>query len=125
MNVQIIEKEDHTKWAMIPYDDYVSLVELAELATDMASGIDVEPHIAPGEEQLPEDLMARLLGGENAIRIWREFRGLTQQDLAERAGITESFIGLLERGRPTCRIDKLTRIAEVLGVHLEQIIRTV
>ncbi|MBP1150094.1 helix-turn-helix transcriptional regulator [Methylocaldum sp. RMAD-M] len=124
MDVQIIEKEG-SKWAMIPYDDYLSLVELAELATDMASDVKTEERLVPGEEQLPDDLKARLLAGENAIRIWREFRGLTLEELAERAGITESFVALVDRGRPTCRIDKLKRIAEVLGVHLENILRTV
>ncbi|WP_077730152.1 helix-turn-helix transcriptional regulator [Methylocaldum sp. 14B] len=124
MDVQIIEK-DGAKWAMIPYDDYLSLVELAELAADMASDVKTEERLVPGEEQLPDDLKARLLAGENAIRIWREFRGLTLEELAERAGITESFVALVDRGRPTCRIDKLKRIAEVLGVHLENILRTV
>jgi len=122
MDVQIIEKDD-AKWAMIPYDDYVSLMELAELATDMASGVETEERLMPSEEQLPEDLRARLLGGENPIRIWREFRGLSLEKLAERAGVTESFAALVDRGRPTCRIDKLKRIAEALGVHLENIVR--
>jgi len=123
MDVQIIEKDD-AKWAMIPYDDYLSLMELAELATNMASDKTEERHM-PGEEQLPDDLKARLLGGENAIRIWREFRGLSLEELAKRADVTESFVALVDRGRPTCRIDKLKRIAEALGVHLENIVRTV
>lgn len=121
MDVQLIEK-DNAKWAMIPYDDYLSLVELAELAIDMTSDTQTKEKVAPETSQLPEELRARLLGGENAIRIWREFRRLTPAGLAKRAGVTESFVALVERGRPTCRIDKLKRIAEVLGVHLEQII---
>lgn len=121
MDVQFIEKDD-TKWAMIPYDDYLSLVELAELAVDMASDLPAEERSAPGGERLPAELAARLSAGENAILVWREFRGLTQEALADRAGITVAFLALLERGRPTCRIDKLSRIARALGVHLEQII---
>jgi ribosome-binding protein aMBF1 (putative translation factor) len=123
MDVQIIEKDD-AKWAMIPYDDYLSLKELAALATNMTSDVKAEERLMPGEEQLPDDLKARLLGGENAIRIWREFRGLSLEELAKRADVTESFVTLVDRGRPTCRIDKLKRIAEALGVHLENIVRT-
>ena len=98
MDVQLIEK-DNAKWALIPYDDYLSLVELAELAIDMTSDTNTKEKVAPEVVQLPEELRARLLGGENAIRIWREFRRLTLAELAKRAGVTESFVALVERGR--------------------------
>ena len=49
------------------------------------------------------------------IRQLRQTRGLTLRDLAERAGVTESFLSQVERGLASPSISSLRRIASSLG----------
>lgn len=52
--------------------------------------------------------------GPNHLRAWREFRGLSQQELAEKAGTSHQVIGYLERGRTQLSDKWLRRLAPVL-----------
>jgi transcriptional regulator with XRE-family HTH domain len=63
-----------------------------------------------------------------ALREFREQKGLSQEQLAEAAGLDRSFISLVERGIQSPNIVVLLRIAEVLKVpatnliaHMEEI----
>jgi transcriptional regulator with XRE-family HTH domain len=53
------------------------------------------------------------------VRELREERGLSQRELAERMGTTQSVVGRLEAGGSTPTITTLERIADALGLRLE------
>lgn len=52
------------------------------------------------------------------IRGLREARGLSQRELAEKVGTTQSAIARLEAGNISPSLPTLDRIAEALGVEL-------
>jgi transcriptional regulator with XRE-family HTH domain len=52
------------------------------------------------------------------IRARREALGLTQAALAERAGLTSNYVGVLERGLKVPTIDTLITIAKALDISL-------
>jgi transcriptional regulator with XRE-family HTH domain len=52
----------------------------------------------------------------------RHAKGLSQERLAEAAGLDRSFISLVERGIQSPNIVVLLKIAEVLGVPASQLI---
>lgn len=55
----------------------------------------------------------------NAIRMMREAQGLSQRELAERAGVNHSYLAQVERGEklnPSPRW--LASVADALGRHL-------
>ena len=54
----------------------------------------------------------RLLG--DAIRTRRKNAGLTQEEMAEKTGLSVIFISLLENGHRTVSVDKLLRIAKAV-----------
>ena len=56
------------------------------------------------------------------IRVRRETLGLTQEQLAERAGLHWTFISGVERGIRNISIMKLHRIAISLGVRLRDLV---
>ncbi|MFZ0306033.1 MAG: helix-turn-helix transcriptional regulator [Terracidiphilus sp.] len=56
------------------------------------------------------------------IRNRREALGLTQEQLAERAGLHWTFISGVERGIRNISIMKLHRIAISLGVRLRDLV---
>ena len=55
-------------------------------------------------------------GGPNHLRAWREFRGISQQRLAEMAGTSFQVIGYLERGRTQLSAKWLRRLAQPLQI---------
>jgi transcriptional regulator with XRE-family HTH domain len=57
-----------------------------------------------------------------AIRIRREALGLTQEQLAEKAGLHWTFISGVERGIRNISIVKLHRIAASLEVRLRDLV---
>lgn len=57
------------------------------------------------------------------IRELRKQAGLTQEGLAEKAGMDFTSIGAAERGSRNLSLRSLARVAEALGVPLEEIFR--
>jgi transcriptional regulator with XRE-family HTH domain len=52
------------------------------------------------------------------LRVLRGFRRLTLRAVADRSGLSESFISQVERGRSNASIGSLKRIADALGVSM-------
>ena len=48
----------------------------------------------------------------------RKAAGLTQPELAERAGVGLRFVRELEQGKPTVRLDKVKQVLDLLGYEL-------
>lgn len=68
----------------------------------------------PSEREIPH--VRKFLA--QRIRELRKGRRLTQRGLAERAGLSETFISYVERGQKSISIDSLYRISVALGVPL-------
>jgi DNA-binding transcriptional regulator YiaG len=102
MSVQIIERNGKPEWAVIPYKEYLRLVAEAEMLQDERDYDDTLEAIEKDEEEtIPAKVVYAILDGENPIRVWREYRGLTQQQLAEVAGISKPYLSQLESGKRT------------------------
>ncbi|HRQ10769.1 MAG TPA: helix-turn-helix transcriptional regulator [Trueperaceae bacterium] len=52
------------------------------------------------------------------FRARRKALRLTQQDLADLAGVSPRFIHDLESGKPTVQLDRLLAVATALGLEL-------
>ena len=52
------------------------------------------------------------------LRALRRFRRCTLRTIADRSGLSESFLSQVERGRSSASIASLRRIAEALGVSI-------
>jgi ribosome-binding protein aMBF1 (putative translation factor) len=49
------------------------------------------------------------------LRRMRQAKGLSQEELADRAGVNRNYIGMLEREENAATVDMLEKLAEVLG----------
>ena len=77
--------------------------------------------LAHGEEELiPAEFVNRMLDGESSVKVWREFRGMTVQDLADRAGVSAAHILQIETGDRASEY-AIDKIAAVLGVTVEDL----
>lgn len=57
-----------------------------------------------------------------AILRARRDRGLSQEELASRAGMDRTFVGGIERGEENPSFDKLLRLAQALGVRPSELV---
>ncbi|ETT65830.1 helix-turn-helix transcriptional regulator [Paenibacillus sp. FSL H8-0457] len=55
------------------------------------------------------------------IRAFRKLKGLTQQELAERSGISLAVLGAIERGNRRAEEQMLVQIADVLEITLQEL----
>jgi len=56
------------------------------------------------------------------LRELRKETGLSQEALAERAGLHRNFISLIERGESQPTVDTLFRLADALGVTAVELV---
>lgn len=119
MNAQIIEKDGKPEWAVLPYEEYRRLLDAAEEAEDMA--LYREAKAMPNEETFPSDVVNRILDGGHPVKVWREYRGLTQDQLASASGLSKPYISQIEAGKRTGTLESLQAIARVLDVSLDML----
>jgi transcriptional regulator with XRE-family HTH domain len=58
----------------------------------------------------------------NRIRAYRKLKGLTQQELADRIGISIAVLGSVERGTRRPKKDLLENIARVLNIRFDELV---
>lgn len=105
--------------AALPRDLAAALVAAAEDAEDLA---DMDAAAASGDPYLPDDLVERLIAGEHPLRVWRAFRGLTLQALADRAGVGKSHIGHIENRRRDGTVETFRKLAAALDCTVDDLI---
>jgi hypothetical protein len=74
-----------------------------------------------GEELVPSEVVDRLLAGENPIRVWREHRGFSLDQLSAMTGRAKGFLSEIESGKKTGGVDTLRAIAVALRVDLDDV----
>ena len=123
MSVQILEIGGQ-KMAVLPVEDYQRLVDIAEHREDIAAAADAERRRKEGMEYLPASMVNRILDGENALRVWREHRGMTISELAEKSGYGYSMISKIETGTRQGTVALWNSVATALKVVPEDIMPT-
>lgn len=58
----------------------------------------------------------------NLIKKTRKQAALTQAELAASSGVGERFIRELEKGKPTCQLEKALFVASMLGIKFKAIV---
>lgn len=122
MNVQVIEKNGRPEWAVVPYETYQRLIEDAEMLQDIRDYDEAKKAIENGEELIPAELTYAILDGENPVKVWRKYRHLTQQKLAEAAGISAHCLSQIESDKSKGSTEVLAAIAKVLGLSPDDVV---
>jgi DNA-binding XRE family transcriptional regulator len=127
MSVQIIITPQGEELAVLPRAEYEALLAAARRAGAAADEDAGTAHIvarsnaaiaAGGDVELPAEVAEAIARGDNAIRVLRKWRGLTQDQLARSAGTRQNIIAEMEAGRRPGR-PALLGISRALGVPME------
>jgi len=93
--VQIIhDAKNRPAYAVVPWQDYVRLAgDDAEDAALLARAMK-----SRGEEKFPARVVNRIIAGENSLKVFREWRGLSQVELATASGVARQYLSQIETG---------------------------
>ena len=112
--------------AILSRKDYEALAAKAQQADeDLGTARLVaraRKEIAAGMPLIPKEVVDRMTGGKNALRVLREWRGKTQLYISHKTNIGQGYISDLEKGRRKGTSAALKKIADALKVPLDLII---
>ena len=113
-NHQIINHKGKPVAVVIPYDEYKALMGSETMASQAA---------ATAEQVLiPHEVVGFVVKhGFTQMRAWREYLGLTQEEVASRAGMKQPSYARMESGNVKVRLVTLKRIADAMGIEMEQL----
>ncbi len=67
-------------------------------------------------------VVERLMDGDNAVRVYREMRGLSVEALAAKAGIVPEALADIEADRTEPGIRLTARLAELLHIDIDSLV---
>lgn len=56
------------------------------------------------------------------LRQKRKKAGMTQKDLADKAGVTRVYVGLIERGETSITLEKVYKLASAINCSVEELL---
>jgi DNA-binding XRE family transcriptional regulator len=109
--------------AIVPRAEYERLKALEQEAEEDAGTarlvVRAKREIADGAPVLPMSVIDRLGRSENPIRVLRQFRERTQEELSAGVGIAQNYLSDLETGKRKGPLELHQKIARFLGVPLD------
>ena len=91
------------QYVIVPYEDFLRLQRKEEA-------------------WVPNEVVERVIISKTTpIRAWREHLGLTQTQVAEKMAISQAALTQLEAADARPRKSTLRRVAQALGIQLEQL----
>lgn len=103
-------------FVVIPFADFAREhpVEAAQIKLQT-------PRIPEGDYIPHEVVGLHVQDGLPLVRAWREYLGLTQVEVAERAGITQAALSQMESGAVKLRKATREKLALAMGLNPEQL----
>ncbi len=120
LHAQIIQNKGKPEYVILPYKEYKQILEELEMFEDTESYRAAKER---NEESYPIELVKSIIiEDENPIKVFREYRKMTQKQLGEKVKVKASYISELESGKKNGSIAVMKKIAEVLKVDLDSLV---
>lgn len=74
------------------------------------------------EESFPDEIVARLVDGENPVRVYRHHRAMTLAALHDASGVSTAYLSEIETGKKPGSAASLKKIATALNVALDDLV---
>jgi DNA-binding Xre family transcriptional regulator len=110
---QLVDDPDRAELVVMTPEDLTELIEDAAASAAY--------HRTRDQERVPIGVVDRLIARENPVRVWREHRGHSLRQLAERAGVGIGYLSQIDTGDRHGTVDTLKKIAAALDVDLDDL----
>jgi DNA-binding XRE family transcriptional regulator len=115
---EIINKNGQD-YAIISFDLYQKLIEDAEMLSDIEA-FDLAK--SRNEETFPSEVVYSIIfDGENPIQVYRQYRNLTRENLADQVNISVHLLTEIEQNINLASLEILQAIADIFNVDLDMI----
>ncbi|NKK18612.1 helix-turn-helix domain-containing protein [Rhizobium leguminosarum] len=122
IRAQFITTATGERLAVIPEAEYQRMLDALEDRSDAEAVRVFKQRLADGEEELmPAEFANRIINGESAIRVWREYRAMTARELAEKAEISAGFLSQIEKGERDGSFETIKKIAAALEISVDDL----
>lgn len=108
---------DKSDTITITRKEYDSLIERSEDLEDILAALEADNGVT-----IPHEPAMAIINGASPIQAFREYRGLTLQELSERTSLSTSHLSEIERGRKSGSVSALTRIAKALDTTIDALV---
>jgi DNA-binding XRE family transcriptional regulator len=110
------------EYYLVPAYDNEEMQEMLDLLycqqaydTSKVNGSDAEP-------TYPAELVFAIAEGKNPVFAYREHQALTQQQLADKAGVSRVMISEIESGKKDGSIKTIKALAKALNVDIDDLV---
>jgi len=105
---QIITKNGVPLFVVVPYDEYIAGIQRAKKAEEKV--------------YFPQEIVEKsAIEGKSMVRAWREYKHMTQKEVAAKMGITQAAYCQLEKSQDRLRAATLKKIARALEITESQL----
>ena len=105
---QVLYQGGHPAFVVVPFEDY------------QRAGLEGLLDSDAGEHYIPHEVVTLVVDGLSPIAAWRQYKKISQTELAERMGIKQPSLADMEKSQQPRR-PTLQKAAEALGIHIEQL----
>ena len=120
---QYIETPGGEDMVILPRKEYEQLCEAVEDADGVRAYDAARRRLSAGEDEIiPGEFADRILDGENPVRVWREYRGLSIKALAEKAEISAAYLSQIESGVREGSVRTMKALAMALNLDLADLV---
>ena len=111
------------RYAMIPMDEYEDMMDDLQDMQEIGEILEIHRQIKTGEmPTYPASVVNALINGVNPVKVYREHKGLTQQELADKIGKSVAMIRKIENGESEASVSTMKAIANVLDTDVDSLI---
>ena len=106
----------------LSHKDWNAILDALDEVDDRRSIAESQERWARGEDDgLPIGFVERLFKGENPVRVWRDFRGLSTTALAKKAKVSQPYLSEIETGVKPGSVATLRKLAAALDVDIDDL----
>jgi len=116
INYQVITSRGKPRFAVVEYQTFLKLLEQVEDQKKERSAVQrTRRRKEPTASELTQ--LMRI----SPIKGWRLFRNLTQSELAEKTGLKQTHVSLMEANKIKPRENTLKKLADALNCDVEDL----
>lgn len=124
MNKQIVFSPNGERMVMLPEAEFDALIDELDDARDLAEAQTIQARVQSGEERvIPSEVVMHFVDGDNPIRAWREYRGMSITAVAGEAKMLEDELAEIETDQQSPTVEQLKAIAKALSVRMDDLVR--
>lgn len=117
INYQIISSRGKPRFAVVDYQSFMKLLEEFENQKDASPA-----NVRSRKRKEPSARELTRLMRSNPIKGWRLFRNMTQAELAEKTGLKQTHVSLMEARKIKPRRNTLHKLASALACDVDDLI---